>query len=172
MYQVISSAIVNIPPPRHVLRFAHYVKTKWYPIVDTEEELIDFFQRLPETGRKIRHKKLLSNRNWCYFEQCQEIKPAIYNQTKTRCFQCFRKSNDYPLPAIDLGPTSTRNGYGSTEPPIHEHSHKHTCTEKTKANEEIIGTETLKIRLWLESGKKHKEGRQFVSYELLIPNLI
>jgi hypothetical protein len=172
MYQVISSAIVNIPPPRHVLRFAHYVKTKWYPIADTEEELIDFFQRLPETGRKIRHKKLLPNRNWCYFEQCQEIKPSIYDNTKTGFFQCLRKSDEQPPAAIELGPTSTREGYGSTEPPIHEHSHKHTCTEKKEADENLIGTDTLKIRLWLESGKKHKEGRQFVSYELLIPNLI
>jgi hypothetical protein len=172
MYQIISSAIVNIPPPRHVLRFAHYVKTKWYPIADTEEELLDFFQRLPETGRKIIHKKLLPNRNWCYFEQCEETNPSIYSVTKTGLFHRLHKSHEEHSPAIELGPTSTYDGHGSSQPPIHQHSHKHSCTEKKEAGEEEIGTQTLKIRLWLESSKKHKEGRRFVSYELLIPNLL
>ena len=172
MYQVISSAIVNIPPPRHVLRFAHYVKTKWHPIPDTEEELINFFQRLPETGRKIIHKKILPNRNWCYFEQCEETNPSIYRAVKTRFIRLSKKSQERYPPAIELGPTSTTDGYGSIKPPIHEHSRKHACAEKREATEEEIGTQTLRIRLWLESSKKHKEGRQFVSYELLIPNLV
>jgi hypothetical protein len=172
MYQVISSAIVNIPPPRRAIRLAHYAKTKWFPLVDTEEELIDFFQRLPENGRKIIHKKLLPNRNWCYFEQCEETKATVYNNEKTGFFHRHRKSNGHHVPAIELGPTSTQDGQGSAQPPIHEHSHRHSCSEKREAGQEEIGTQTLKIRLWLESGKKHKEGRQFVSYELLIPNLI
>jgi hypothetical protein len=171
MYQIISSAIVNNPPPGHIVRFAHYVKTKWYPIENTEEELIDFFQRLPETGRKIIHKKLLPNRNWCYFEQCEEINPSIYNVTKGFFHRLF-KSHEQHIPAIELGPTSARDGHGSMRPPIHEHSHQGSCKEKKQADQEEIGTQTIKIRLWLESSKKHKEGRQFVSYELLIPNLI
>ena len=172
MYQVISSAIVNIPPPRHVLRFAHYVKTKWHPVPETDEELIDFFQRLPETGRKIIHKKILPNRNWCFFEQCQEKNPSIYRAVKTKFFRLSNKNVDQHLPAIELGPTSSKDGYGSDQPPIHEHSHNHACAEQKEATEDDIGTQTLRIRLWLESTKKHKEGRQFVSYELLIPNLL
>lgn len=31
MYQVIASAIVNMPPPRNALRLAHYFQTKWWP---------------------------------------------------------------------------------------------------------------------------------------------
>jgi hypothetical protein len=172
MYQIISSAIVNIPPSRQTLHVAHYVKTKWHPVVDTEEELIDFFQRLPETGRKIRHKKLLPNRNWCYFEICQETNPKVYNNVNVGFFQRHFKSKEHNMPAVGLGPTSTRDGHGSTQSPIHRHSHSHTCSEKREVDQEEIGTETLKIRLWLESDKKHKEGRRFVSYELLIPNLV
>ncbi|CAF3971055.1 unnamed protein product [Rotaria sp. Silwood2] len=172
MYQVISSAIVNIPPPRQFLLIAHYVKTKWHPIEDTEEELIDFFQRLPENGRKLRHKKLLPNRNWCYFELCEETNPSIYATIKTGFFHCLSKSNEHNIPAIELGPTSTSDGRGGSQPSIHQHSHRHACKEKRKAGQEEIGTKTLKIRLWLESGKKHEEGRRFVSYELLIPNLL
>jgi hypothetical protein len=172
MYQIISSAIVNIPPSRRALRVAHYVKTKWHPIADTEEELIDFFPRLPENGRKIIHKKLLPNRNWCYFEQSEETNSCVCTVTKNGFFQRHFKSNGHHTPPIELGPTSTRNGHGSTQPPIHEHSHRHSCSEKREVGQEKIGTQNLKIRLWLESGKKHKEGRRFVSYELLIPNLL
>ncbi|CAF4911948.1 unnamed protein product [Rotaria sp. Silwood1] len=171
MYQVISSAIVNIPPPRQFLRVAHYFKTKWHPIENTEEEVIDFFQRLPENGRKLMHKKLLPNRNWCYFEQCEEENPSVYTTIKTGLFHCLSKTNEHHSPAIDLGPTSRSDGRGGTQPPIHQHSRGHACKERREAVEEEIGTQTLKIRLWLESSKKHEERRRFVSYELLIPNL-
>ena len=117
MYQVISSAIVNIPPPRQVLQFAHYVQTKWHPIADTEEELIDFFQRLPETGRKILHKKMLPNRNWCYFEQNGGSKPLIYKKTKKGLFHHLYPSHEKNPPAIELGPTSTQDGHGSSSTP-------------------------------------------------------
>jgi hypothetical protein len=66
MYQVISSAIVNMPPPRNALRAYHYFKTKWH-FDNTEEEILNYFERRPEGGRKIRHQKLLPNRNWCHF---------------------------------------------------------------------------------------------------------
>lgn len=171
MYQVISSAIVNIPPPRQILQFAHYVKTKWYPIANTEEELIDFFQRLPETGRKIRHRKILPNRNWCYFEQYGGKKALVYAPVKRSCFCLPMRTSRQLFPSIGLGPTSTMSGRGSAEPPIHEHSHKDNCTGGKETTEEEIGTQTLRIRLWLENTNK-KEGQQFVSYELLIPNLL
>ena len=172
MYQVISSAIVNIPPTRRSLRVAHYVKTKWYPIEGTEEELIDFFQRLPETGRQLWHKKLLPNRNWCYFEQCEEEHPIVYSTGKSKLFHRQSRKQADRSPAIELGPTSDRDGQGGSQPPIHQHSHGRSCKENRRATEEQIGTQSLRIRLWLESSKKHHEGRQFVSYELLIPDLI
>ncbi|CAF3565838.1 unnamed protein product [Rotaria socialis] len=69
MYQIISSAIVNRLPHRIVICAAHCFGTKWYPVVDTEEKLIDSFERDPEQGARLFLKRLLPNRNWCYFEQ-------------------------------------------------------------------------------------------------------
>jgi hypothetical protein len=162
MYQIISSAIVNLPPPRSAIYIAHLVKTKWYPIEKTEEEMIDFFQRLPETGRKLMHKKLLPNRNWCYFEQCDEVDPSVYTAVKTGFFHRHFASKNQTSPVIELGPTSRPDGRGSIESPMNEHTH----------GLAQIGTHTLKVRLWLESGQKHREGREFASYDLLIPNLV
>ena len=48
MYQVISSAIVNMPPSEMAIRIAHMFKTKWDPVDNTEEEMIDFFEENPE----------------------------------------------------------------------------------------------------------------------------
>jgi hypothetical protein len=90
MYQIISSAIVNMPPSRMAIRVAHRFKTKWEPVENTEEEIIDFFERRPTTGRKIIHKKFRPNRNWCYFEQCSStisslvaVVQADYRQLET-----------------------------------------------------------------------------------------
>ncbi|CAF4251710.1 unnamed protein product [Rotaria socialis] len=69
MYQIISSAIVNRLPHRIVICAAHCFGTKWYPVVDTEEKLIDSFERDPKQGARLFLKRLLPNRNWCYFEQ-------------------------------------------------------------------------------------------------------
>ncbi len=43
MYQIISSAIVNMPPSKMAIRVAHRFQTKWEPVEDTEEEVIDLF---------------------------------------------------------------------------------------------------------------------------------
>ncbi|CAF4949647.1 unnamed protein product, partial [Rotaria magnacalcarata] len=61
------------PPPRIVIRAAHLFSTTWYPIVKTEEALIEFFDQAPEYGAKLLLRKLLPNRNWCYFEQCETM---------------------------------------------------------------------------------------------------
>ncbi|CAF1686950.1 unnamed protein product [Adineta ricciae] len=148
MYQIISSAIVNMPPSKMAIRVAHRFKTKWNPIDRTEEEVIDFFERKPETGGKVFHKKFRPNRNWCYFKQCDSTGATF---------------------PISLGPTSTQDGEGSQQAPIHHHSHGKFCHEHDQ--HDIFGTSNLKIRLWLESAQKHDEGRQFVAFDLLIPNL-
>ncbi|CAF1344833.1 unnamed protein product [Didymodactylos carnosus] len=172
MYQVISSAIVNIPPSRKSLHVAHYFKTKWYPdgVEDTEEELTDFFERMPETGRKLVHKKLLPNRNWCYFEQSSSATPTVVQKVGGFFHRHFSSSKNNVLP-ITLGPTSTADGQGSAEPPVHTHTEGRFCRQQTEQSREG-STNELTIRLWLESSEKHKEGRQFVSYELLIPGLL
>jgi hypothetical protein len=170
MYQIISSAIVNMPPSKMAIRIAHHFKTKWDPIDNTEEEVIDFFERRPENGGKVMHKKFRPNRNWCFFEQCSNITSSAVIVTKKRRFQIFSSKENQAVP-ITLGPTSTEEGHGSQQPPIHQHSHKKLCHEQTQRDEQQIGTNDLRIRLWLESTKKSQSGRQFSSYDLLIPNL-
>ncbi|CAF3489879.1 unnamed protein product [Rotaria sp. Silwood1] len=172
MYQIISSAIVNLPPPRTAIHIAHFVKTKWYPIENTVEELIDFFQHSPETGRKLIHKKLRPNRNWCYFEQCDDINPSVYTAIKTGFFHRHFGSKKQDPPMIELNPISKSNGHESIEPSINQHTYGLTCTDMREVGQVELKTHTLKVRLWLESGEKHNEGRQFVNYDLLIPNLI
>ena len=88
MYQIISSAIVNMPPSKNAIRVAHRFKTKWEPFDDTEEEVIDFFERKPENGRKAFHKKFRPNRNWCYFEQCSHIASALVTIVDAPCLSC------------------------------------------------------------------------------------
>ena len=67
MYQIISSAIVNMPPSEMAIRVAHHFKCKWDPVDNTEEEVIDFFERKPENGKKAFHKKFRPNRNCVFF---------------------------------------------------------------------------------------------------------
>jgi hypothetical protein len=164
MYQVISSAIVNLPPPRTAIYAAHLGTTKWYPIEKTEEEIIDFFQRSPETGRKLIYKKLLPNRNWCYFEQCDEVDPSVYS-IKAGFFRRRFASKTQNVPVMELGSTSRSDDHGDTEPPMHEHTPELVGLAKE-------GTQSLKVRLWLESEHNHSVGREFANYDLLIPSLI
>ncbi|CAF1537746.1 unnamed protein product [Rotaria sordida] len=118
------------------------------------------------------HKKLRPNRNWCYFEQCQEIDPSIYTTIKSGFFHRHFGSKKQDSPMIELDPTSKSNDHKSTEPPVQQHTHGPACTDMREIEQAQLETHTLKIRLWLESGGKHNEGRQFANYDLLIPNLI
>ena len=171
MYQIISSAIVNMPPSRNAIRVAHLFKTKWEPIDNTEEEVIDFFQRRPENGRKVFHKKFRPNRNWCFFEQCSRIISSTVTIVESRCLHCFPSKGNVINPT-NLGPTSNRQGQGSHLPPIHSHSNREQCHEVIETDQQQIGTHDLQIRLWLESTDEHQQdGRQFIGYDLLIPNL-
>ena len=138
MYQIISSAIVNMPPSKNAIRVAHRFKTKWEPVEETEEEVLDFFERKPENGRKAFHKKFRPNRNWCYFEQCSHVASALVPVVQSQCLPCLPSKDN----RINL------------QPP-----------------QEQFTTHEFKVRFWLESANKNHEGRQFVSYDLLIPHL-
>ena len=59
MYQIISSAIVNKPPDKFLIRATHLFTTTWYPIVNTEESLVDFFERAPESRGRLFLKSCL-----------------------------------------------------------------------------------------------------------------
>jgi hypothetical protein len=170
MYQIISSAIVNMPPSKMAIRVAHRFQTKWNPVDNTEEEIIDFFQRKPENGKKVFHKKFRPNRNWCYFEQCSRIISSTVTIVQTRCLHCFPSRENLVNP-INLGPTSNQQGQGGQLPPLHAHTNREQCHELIETDQQQIGSNDLKIRLWLESAYKHQDGRQFVGYDLLIPNL-
>ncbi|KAG9327848.1 hypothetical protein KVV02_000294 [Mortierella alpina] len=64
MTQVVSSAIVNGPPPSAVIHALHS-SSKTYPLNDyTMEEMTDIFNQ-DVTGEDLEHKKLLNRRNWC-----------------------------------------------------------------------------------------------------------
>ena len=112
MYQIISSAIVNMPPSKMAIHVAHHFQSKWNPVDRTEEEVIDFFQRNPENGRKVFHKKFRPNRNWCYFEQCSNIISTTVTIVHTRCLNCCSMKDNLIYPT-NLGPTSNQEGIGS-----------------------------------------------------------
>ncbi|KAK4697921.1 hypothetical protein P7C70_g8134, partial [Phenoliferia sp. Uapishka_3] len=218
MYQVIASAIVNQGPTVNACIAYHYVANSWKPIADTEEALVTMFERRPEGGKQVRHRKFAPNRNWCYFEllggnggsggQGQDGTAYVVkdeNQAKVeekqwfhgpkrdegvlhfaRSYYAFDTKNGYPT---TLGPTSAPNGLGSGGKPQHKHHHGPFCHHKKSKvfHKEILDVETkihekdhpevedstgLKIRIWLESRKKEAAGRQFSSYELIIPGLV
>ena len=170
MYQIISSAIVNMPPSKNAIRVAHRFKTKWEPIDHTEEEVIDFFDRKPENGRKAFHKKFRPNRNWCFFEHCSNIRSSTVTTFHTQHRHLLSSKQNLLIPTT-LGPTSNEEGKGSDQPPIHHHSHEGSCHEVIQTDQQQIGTADLRVRFWLESTRKREDGRQFISYDLLIPNL-
>ncbi|KAF9208504.1 hypothetical protein BGZ49_008588 [Haplosporangium sp. Z 27] len=64
MTQIVSSAIVNGPPPGSVISALHQ-SAKTYPLNDyTSEQMTDIFN-MDVTGDILEHKKLLNRRNWC-----------------------------------------------------------------------------------------------------------
>ncbi|CAF2510873.1 unnamed protein product [Rotaria sp. Silwood2] len=165
MYQIISSAIVNLPPSEMAIRIAHLFKSKWTPVDNTEEEIIDFFERNPENGKKFFYKKMRPNRNWCYFEQCSKILSSTVTIVQTRCLHCFPSKENF------VDPVSNQEDKGGRQPSIHSHSNRDLHPELIQTDQQQIGTNDLRIRLWLEGTDKHCDGTQCVSYDLLIPNL-
>ncbi|KAF9422644.1 hypothetical protein BGZ76_003759 [Entomortierella beljakovae] len=64
MTQIISSAIVNGPPPSAVIKTLH-ASAKTYKLNEyTSEEMIDIFHEDVD-GSSLEYKKLLNRRNWC-----------------------------------------------------------------------------------------------------------
>ena len=75
MYQIISSAIVNVPPPNMVLKILHNNKILYLPqngmrsthtVSDTKEEMIELFQT-DVNGQLRELKKLMGRRNYAIF---------------------------------------------------------------------------------------------------------
>ncbi|KAL7266092.1 hypothetical protein RUND412_011375 [Rhizina undulata] len=75
MYQIISSAIVNVPPPNMVLKLLHNNKALYVPQngmrsthfpSDTKEDMIELFQT-DVNGQSRELKKLMGRRNYVIF---------------------------------------------------------------------------------------------------------
>jgi|SRR5579862_4569245 len=214
MYQVIASAIVNQAPSANVCIAYHYLKTKWEPLPETEEMLVEMFERRPEKGKHVRHRKIMPNRNWCYFEevgamggmggsQVQNVmrsddtdKPHHHRNGKqptakeehrhlswARNYYPFDRQKGYPS---TLGPTSSQDGTGIEGKPLHKHHHgpfchhrrskwlhrgEHATDDKPPPAPESVERSGLRVRMWLESRRKEEKGRQFASYEVVVPDL-
>lgn len=72
MYQLISSAVVDTPPPTYVLKLLHTNKALYIPAnghrssnqpSDTKEDMMEIFQTEPD-GRNRELKKLMGRRNY------------------------------------------------------------------------------------------------------------
>ena len=72
MYQLISSSVVNTPPPSYVLKLLHNNKPLYVPAnghrsthvqSDTKEDMMEIFQSEPD-GRQREMRKLMGRRNY------------------------------------------------------------------------------------------------------------
>ncbi len=101
MYQIISSPIANVPPSPVLVFYAYLGRRKWHPIenTDTVEEFINHFEYSPEGCRRPMLNKFLGRRNWCYFEQSDEIDPSLKIQLwiESRPVRRRRVFASYPL---------------------------------------------------------------------------
>ena len=73
MYQLISSSVVNTPPPSYILKMLHNSKPLYVPAnghrstpnapSDTKEDMMEIFQAEPD-GRPREYKRLMGRRNY------------------------------------------------------------------------------------------------------------
>ncbi|CAF1449810.1 unnamed protein product [Rotaria sordida] len=172
MYQIISSAIVNRPPPRIVIRAAHLFGTKWYPIASTEEALIDFFDQAPEYGAKLFLRKLLPNRNWVHFEQCETMdstpRDTVGQNNFLDCY--FWSIIDFILLSIGLGFIVRWKNERSTSAVTSRRQNKSMSSShsNSQSTQEV---NNLKVQFWLENTEKKRGGTPFSNYDLFIPDL-
>lgn len=171
MYQIISSAIVNKPPPKKFIQAAHLLRTKWTPIDNTEEQLIDFFEGEPGSGKTLFLKKLLPNRNWCYWEQCGEPTTTGTSLVDKGLLQSlwFRILLLFSFLGLDRFFNSANGDNRNQE--THESASEPVYHQNIQVDQQLGEANNLKVQFWLESIEKHHEEATFSSYDLLIPNL-
>ncbi|CAF1083207.1 unnamed protein product [Rotaria sp. Silwood1] len=170
MYQVVSSAIVNKPPPLPSILCAHFFQTKWYPISHTEEELIDFFDIAPDKKTKLFLKKVLANRNWCYFEQCTTNNSTSHTIVPNGFLESyFWPFIDYCLSSIGLNHILNWKHQTSTQNLTRQTSY--ITSFSTPISQPVQEGNNLQLRLWLENIETQKGQRTFTNYDLFIPLL-
>ena len=105
MYQVISSAIVNQSPSPNVCIAYHYITNKWIPLPETEEALVEMFERRPEQGKHVRHRK---GEGLSYLGIAQVIDLWHFQSCQTGIGLILRKSVPKAAQATLAQPTSIR----------------------------------------------------------------
>ncbi|KAL2003455.1 hypothetical protein VTN02DRAFT_3766 [Thermoascus thermophilus] len=90
MYQLISSAVVNAPPPSYLLRLLHNNKPLYIPAnghrstpsqpTDTKEDMLEIFQT-DVTGQPREHRRLMGRRNYVAIVAYDPEVVAAYGRT-------------------------------------------------------------------------------------------
>ncbi|KAJ8597901.1 hypothetical protein M405DRAFT_1808 [Rhizopogon salebrosus TDB-379] len=68
MLNVVTSAIVNTPPPNGVIAMVSTLATKTHRTlhhVETEEVMLPLFTKEPDGSNRIKNKYIMGRRNWC-----------------------------------------------------------------------------------------------------------
>jgi len=71
MVNVVTSAIVNTPPPNGVITMVSSLATKVHKTlhgIDTDESMIPLFATEPNSGQSRKQKYIMGRRNWCRVE--------------------------------------------------------------------------------------------------------
>jgi len=107
MYQIISSAIANVPPPAYIIKAYHWLD-KPEKITDADGEITDgrmlrFFKR-DTKGRLLgkKAKKLMGRRNWCSVEM-SSIDDSLFFELHVEMFLGAGKTVPYNIvvPALN-----------------------------------------------------------------------
>lgn len=90
MYQLISSAVVNTPPPSYILKLLHNNKPLYIPAnghrstpsqpTDTKEDMLEIFQT-DVTGQPREHRRLMGRRNYVAIVAYDPEVVAAYGRT-------------------------------------------------------------------------------------------
>jgi hypothetical protein len=108
MYQIISSAIANVPPPEYIIKFYHWLdkaeRIRDHGGAVTEARMLRFFMRDTKgrlLGRKA--KKLMGRRNWCSVEM-STIDGSLFFELHVEMFIGAGKTLPYNIvvPPLDL----------------------------------------------------------------------
>ncbi len=128
---------------------------------------------MPEDGSKLYLKKLLPNRNWCYFEQYEETKSAGDPSIQTGFFEAVRSNISSSLSGFSFNRFFKWEKREETNKTVNQVSREENFPQNIEINQEQRKTNNLKIRFWLESTEKEKnqQQQQFANYDLRIPNL-
>lgn len=144
MYQIISSAIVNQAPSPNACIGYHYIANAWHPIADTDEALVEMFERRPEQGKHVRHRKVMPNRNWTYFEEVGNAEQGGYGGMDSSTRNIYRGSEDNNNNNNHEKSANTGQGVNNTQPAAgnsgrddSKHKHPHLRSTSQSSNETV-----------------------------------